>query len=93
MRLDVFFQCTDIVANPVSFELAANDKSLLYKSYDLVPSDNVDKLKENVRSICPGFPFEQNDLTNVVFVDPSTIFIVLFGATYQMDKEASTISQ
>ncbi|KAF4649264.1 hypothetical protein FOL47_002282 [Perkinsus chesapeaki] len=85
-RLDVSFACDDILANPVPFELAENNGSLVYKSYDLVPSQNVDKLKENVRFVCPGFPFKEIDLTNVVFADSSTVFIALFGARYELDK-------
>ncbi|KAF4666426.1 hypothetical protein FOL47_004094 [Perkinsus chesapeaki] len=84
--LDVQVLCTGYTSSVISFTLAENDKSLLYKSYDLVPASLVEKLKVNFAITCPGLRPISGDLTNVVFADESTLFIILRGIHYYLSK-------
>ncbi|KAF4648341.1 hypothetical protein FOL47_003412, partial [Perkinsus chesapeaki] len=89
-ELDTKFLCTDILAAPVSFNLTKSDKPEQNETYYLSPPDRVDELKGAINHVCPGFPFQPNDLTSIVFENESTILITLGGDLLRLRKGGST---
>ncbi|KAF4674238.1 hypothetical protein FOL47_009518 [Perkinsus chesapeaki] len=85
-QVDIHFLCFDVLSSTVSFTLADSKRPTYYKTYDLVPAVNVAKLKANVRMICSGGAFNPNDLNQVVFADTSTIFVVIHGTRYTLNR-------
>ncbi|KAF4675812.1 hypothetical protein FOL47_007238 [Perkinsus chesapeaki] len=85
--LEVTFVCADIATPTGIFTIVENDLSKYkYKSYDLIPFGNIDKLKRDIRHACPGLPLYPEDLKDIIFVNSYTIFIGLGNTRYTLTK-------